>query len=121
MDYQVFVVSQIREAAASGMSTRDAVKAGITGSAGTVTSAALVMVSVFAIFASLHMVEMKQLGVGLAAAVLIDALVVRVIVLPSLMTLLGRANWWPGRVPGSKRPVTASPASADRPELVVAG
>jgi RND superfamily putative drug exporter len=63
-----------------------------------VTSAALVMVSVFAIFASLHMIEMKELGVGLAVAVLVDALVVRAIVLPALMTLLGRWNWWPGRV-----------------------
>jgi putative drug exporter of the RND superfamily len=101
MDYHVFVVSQVREAAASGLSTREAVRVGITRSAGTVTSAAFVMVSVFAIFASLHMVEMKELGVGLAVAVIIDALVVRIIVLPSLMTLLGRANWWPGRVPGS--------------------
>jgi RND superfamily putative drug exporter len=56
------------------------------------------MVSVFAIFASLHMVEMKELGIGLAVAVLVDALVVRAIVLPSLMMLLGRWNWWPGRV-----------------------
>jgi RND superfamily putative drug exporter len=98
MDYHVFVISRIREAAARGMSTREAIREGITGSAGTVTSAALVMVSVFAIFASLHMVEMKELGVGLAVAVLVDALVVRAIVLPSLMMLLGRWNWWPGRV-----------------------
>ncbi len=116
MDYHVFVLSQIREAAASGLSTRAAVQAGITRSAGTVTSAALVMVSVFAIFASLHMVEMKELGVGLAAAVLIDALVVRVIVLPSLMTLLGRANWWPGRAPGPTRKVAA--AAPAEPALV---
>jgi RND superfamily putative drug exporter len=101
MDYHVFVVSQIREAAREGRSTRDAIRQGITGSAGTVTSAALVMVSVFAIFASLHMVEMKELGVGLAVAVLVDALVVRVIVLPSLMMLLGKWNWWPGRVPSA--------------------
>ncbi len=88
-------------------------RAGITRSAGTVTSAAVVMVSVFAIFASLHMVEMKELGVGLAAAVLIDALVVRVIVLPSLMTLLGRANWWPGRVPGSRHPAAVAVAPSE--------
>jgi putative drug exporter of the RND superfamily len=117
MDYHVFVLNQIREAAASGLSTRDAVQAGITRSAGTVTSAAFVMVSVFAIFASLHMVEMKELGVGLAAAVLIDALVIRVIVLPSLMTLLGRANWWPGRVPGATRKAVAAAAPAE-PALV---
>ena len=99
MDYHVFVLSRIREAAASGLSTRDAVRAGITRSAGTVTSAAIVMVSVFAIFASLHMVEMKELGLSLAVAVLVDALVIRVVVLPALMTVLGRWNWWPGRLP----------------------
>jgi RND superfamily putative drug exporter len=98
MDYHVFVISRIREAAQRGLSTRDAIREGITGSAGTVTSAALVMVSVFAIFASLHMIEMKEIGIGLAVAVLVDALVVRVIVLPSLMMLLGRRNWWPGRI-----------------------
>jgi RND superfamily putative drug exporter len=100
MDYHVFVLAQIREAAESGMSTREAVRAGLVRSAGTVTSAALVMVSVFAIFASLHMVEMKELGLGLAVAVLVDALVVRVIVLPSLITLLGRRIWWPAKPPG---------------------
>jgi RND superfamily putative drug exporter len=117
MDYHVFVISRIREAAAEGLSTREAVKRGITRSAGTVTSAALVMVSVFAIFASLHMIEMKELGLSLAVAVLIDALVVRTIVLPSLMTMLGRFNWWPGRVPG--RPGSGAPAVAPGP--VVAG
>jgi RND superfamily putative drug exporter len=106
MDYHVFVISRIREAAAGGLSTREAIRAGITSSAGTVTSAAIVMVSVFAIFASLHMIEMKELGVGLAVAVLVDALVVRTIVLPSLMVLLGRWNWWPGRAPaGQQAPV----------------
>lgn len=102
MDYHVFVISRIREAAERGLSTREAIREGILGSAGTVTSAALVMVSVFAIFASLHMIEMKELGVGLAVAVLVDALVVRVIVLPSLMMLLGRWNWWPGRAPSAR-------------------
>ena len=68
------------------------------------TSAAIVMVSVFAIFASLHMVEMKELGLGLAVAVLVDALVIRVIVLPSLMTMLGRWNWWPGHVAAGRPP-----------------
>jgi RND superfamily putative drug exporter len=103
MDYHVFVLARIREAAESGLSTREAIRAGIVRSAGTVTSAAVVMVSVFAIFASLHMIEMKELGVGLAVAVLVDALVVRVIVLPSLMMLLGRRVWWPGRVPAARR------------------
>jgi RND superfamily putative drug exporter len=112
MDYHVFVISRIREAVESGMSTREAIRVGITGSAGTVTSAAIVMVSVFSIFASLHMVEMKELGVGLAVAVLVDALVVRIIVLPSLMTILGRWNWWPGRV---ERSVDAAPVPVVRP------
>ena len=82
------------------------------------TSAALVMVSVFAIFASLHMIEMKELGFGLAVAVLIDALVVRVIVLPSLMVLLGKWNWWPARHPAAKQPPSALPPLAPVPELV---
>lgn len=98
MDYHVFVVSRIREGVQSGLSTKDAVEQGITRSAGVVTSAAIVMVSVFAIFATLSMMEMKQLGIGLAAAVLIDALVVRIVVLPSIMVLLGRANWWPSHL-----------------------
>jgi RND superfamily putative drug exporter len=104
MDYHIFVISRIREAAISGMATRDAVRVGITRSAGTVTSAAIVMISVFAIFASLHMVEMKELGFGLAVAVLLDTVVVRVIILPSLMLLLGPWNWWPRGLPN--RPQT---------------
>jgi RND superfamily putative drug exporter len=94
MDYHVFVLSRIREAAAAGLDTRAAVRQGILRSAGTVTSAAIVMVSVFSIFASLHMVEMKELGFGLAAAVLIDAVLVRAVVLPSLLVLLGRRRRW---------------------------
>jgi putative drug exporter of the RND superfamily len=108
MDYHVFVVSRIREAAAIGLPMRAAVRHGILRSAGTVTSAAIVMVSVFAIFASLHMVEMKEIGVGLAAAVLIDAVVVRAIVLPALLCLLGRATWWPAR-PGRRTGADAPP------------
>jgi RND superfamily putative drug exporter len=90
MDYHVFVLSHVREAVREGLPLRAAVRTGVTRSAGTVTSAAIVMVSVFAIFASLHMLEMKQLGVGLAVAVLIDALVVRAVVLPAALCLLGR-------------------------------
>jgi putative drug exporter of the RND superfamily len=106
MDYHVFVVSRIREAARAGASTRDAVAYGISRSAGVVTSAAVLMASVFAIFATLSMNEMKQMGVGLAVAVFIDAMVIRVLVLPSLMALLGKANWWPGTI----RRDAASPA-----------
>ncbi|MCF2527378.1 MMPL family transporter [Yinghuangia soli] len=102
MDYHVFVVSRIREAAETGLDTKRAVEKGITGSAGVITSAAVVMVSVFAVFATLSMIDMKQMGFGLAAAVLIDAVVVRIVVLPSLMVLLGDRNWWPGKVPGAR-------------------
>ena len=94
MDYHVFVVSRIREARESGLPTRAAVAAGVTSSAGVVTSAAAVMVGVFGIFGTLSLLEFKQLGVGLAAAVLIDATVVRAVLLPAAMTLLGRHNWW---------------------------
>ncbi|WP_199521682.1 MMPL family transporter [Jiangella anatolica] len=97
MDYHVFVVSRIREAAARGLPIRDAVREGITTSAGTVTSAALVMVAVFGLFAAMRVLEMKQMGVGLAVAVLIDAVVIRALVLPALMALLGSANWWAPR------------------------
>ncbi|WP_432830377.1 MMPL family transporter [Dactylosporangium sp. CA-092794] len=97
MDYHVFVVSRIREGVRRGLTTREAVAQGISGSAGVVTSAAVVMVAVFAIFASLSTIDMKQLGVGLAAAILLDATIIRAVVLPSLMTLLGSANWWAPR------------------------
>ncbi|AJF63462.1 MMPL family transporter [Streptomyces vietnamensis] len=95
MDYQVFVISRIREARLSGVPTRQAVLQGLSSSAGVVTSAAVVMVTVFASFAALHLIEMKQIGFSLAVAVLLDAFVIRVLVLPSLMLLLGEANWWP--------------------------
>jgi RND superfamily putative drug exporter len=98
MDYHVFVVSRIREAVLRGVPTRAAVAEGITGSAGVVSSAAIVMVAVFSIFATLSTIDMKQLGVGLAAAILLDATIIRAVVLPSLMTLLGPANWWAPRI-----------------------
>jgi RND superfamily putative drug exporter len=94
MDYHVFVVSRIREAHALGEPTRAAVARGVIASAGVVTSAAAVMVGVFSIFGTLSLVEFKQMGVGLAAAVLIDATIVRAVLLPAAMTLLGRRNWW---------------------------
>jgi RND superfamily putative drug exporter len=97
MDYHVFVVSRIREAVRNGRPNRAAVAEGITRSAGVVTSAAIVMVGVFAIFGTLSTLDMKQLGVGLATAILIDATIIRAVVLPSIMTLLGDANWWAPR------------------------
>ncbi|MFI7890555.1 MMPL family transporter [Streptomyces sp. CACIS-1.16CA] len=113
MDYHVFVVSRIREAALEGATTRTAVREGITRSAGVVTSAAIVMVGVFAIFGTLSMVEFKQLGVGLAAAILLDAVIIRIYVLPALMTALGNWNWWPGKVPGGPGGPTSVPDQAE--------
>ncbi|MGW8970414.1 MMPL family transporter [Streptomyces platensis] len=97
MDYQIFVVSRIREAALRGVPTREAVLHGVGASAKVVTSAAVVMVTVFAAFMFLHLAEMKQIGFSLAVAVLLDAFVIRVVILPSALTLLGRASWWPSR------------------------
>ena len=94
MDYHVFILSRIREAFDGGMSTEDAVSYGIRSTAGVVTSAAAVMIAVFAIFATLSAVEFKQMGVGLAIAVLIDATIVRAVLLPATMKLLGDWNWY---------------------------
>jgi uncharacterized membrane protein YdfJ with MMPL/SSD domain len=113
MDYHVFVLSRIREAVDRGMKTEDAVSYGIRTTAGVVTSAAFVMVVVFSIFGSLATVSMKEIGIGLAVAVLIDATIVRAILLPATMKLLGDWNWWlPRRLHWLPqiRPEAASPA-----------
>jgi RND superfamily putative drug exporter len=94
MDYHVFIVSRIRETFDRGASTDEAIAHGIKSTAGVVTSAALVMVSVFAIFGTLSMLFFKQFGVGLATAVLLDATIVRAVLLPATMKLLGDANWY---------------------------
>ncbi|MGW0987044.1 MMPL family transporter [Streptomyces sp. NPDC002486] len=94
MDYHVFVVSRIREARLRGMTTKDAIRHGVVTTAGVVTSAAVIMVAVFAIFGTLSMQSMKQMGVGLAAAVLIDATIIRGVLLPAVMALLGERNWY---------------------------
>ncbi|MFH8605933.1 MMPL family transporter [Streptomyces sp. NPDC018029] len=93
MDYHVFVVSRISEARDRGMDNRSAIREGITRTAGAVTGAAVIMVAVFAVFGTLSMQDMQQMGVGLGVAVLLDATVVRMILLPSLMALLGERNW----------------------------
>jgi uncharacterized membrane protein YdfJ with MMPL/SSD domain len=107
MDYHVFILSRIREAFDRGMSTEDAITHGIKTTAGTVTSAAIVMVGAFAIFATLPILDMKQMGIGLAAAVLIDATIVRGVLLPASMKLLGDWNWylpsWLGWLPRLER------------------
>jgi uncharacterized membrane protein YdfJ with MMPL/SSD domain len=94
MDYHVFILSRIREAYDRGLDTDAAVTHGIRSTAGVVTAAAIVMVAVFSIFATLSTIDMKQAGVGLAAAILIDATIVRAVLLPSAMKLLGDWNWY---------------------------
>ncbi|WP_029431247.1 MMPL family transporter [Blastococcus sp. URHD0036] len=94
MDYHVFILGRIREGHDQGLPTRTAVARGITASAGTVTSAAVIMVFVFLTFVTLSMTSMKQVGLGLAIAVLLDATVVRAVLLPAVMRLLGDANWY---------------------------
>ena len=94
MDYHVFVLSRVREAVDRGMSTDNAVAHGIKSTAGIITSAAAVMVITFAMFATGSDQTMKQMGVGLAAAILIDATIVRAVLLPATMKLLGKRNWY---------------------------
>jgi putative drug exporter of the RND superfamily len=94
MDYHVFILTRVREAFDRGMKTEDAVAHGIKATAGTVTSAAIVMVVVFGTFATQSGIEMKELGIGLAAAILIDATIVRAVLLPAAMKLLGKWNWY---------------------------
>ena len=94
MDYHVFILTRIREAYDRGMPTDEAVAHGIKTTAGVVTSAAVVMIAVFAIFATLSLLIFKQLGVGLAMAVLIDATIIRGVLLPASMKLLGDWNWY---------------------------
>jgi len=94
MDYHVFILSRVKEAVDRGMKTEDAVAHSIKATASTVTSAAVVMVAVFAIFATLSFIDFKQMGVGLAVAILIDATIVRAVLLPATMKLLGKWNWY---------------------------
>jgi len=94
MDYHVFILSRVRELHDEGASTEEAIRLGITRTAGTVTSAAIIMVAVFGLFASLRMIMMQQMGFGLAVAVLIDATVIRAVLVPATMKLLGDSNWY---------------------------
>ncbi|NKY37246.1 MMPL family transporter [Nocardia speluncae] len=101
MDYQIFVLSRIEEAVDKGLNTRQAVLEGVGGSAAVVTGAAFIMVTVFASFVPLHIIEMKQMGFALAAAVLLDAFVIRIVILPALLLILGERTWWPVRPVGT--------------------
>jgi putative drug exporter of the RND superfamily len=94
MDYHVFILSRIKEGHDRGLSTDDAIRHGIKTTAGVVTSAALVMVLVFSVFSTLPVIDMKEMGIGLAAAVLIDATLIRGVLLPASMKLLGEWNWY---------------------------
>jgi RND superfamily putative drug exporter len=119
MDYHVFLLSRISELRSRGASTSDAVVGGVSSSAGVVTSAALIMVAVFSIFATLSLIQLKMLGVGLAVAVLIDATVVRGILVPAALALLGERSWylprWLSWLPGRphSQPAHAVPAHAE--------
>jgi RND superfamily putative drug exporter len=126
MDYHVLILSRVREAYDRGMSSEEAVAHGIKATAGVVTSAAIVMVAVFSIFATLGMLDFKMMGVGLAAAILIDATIVRAVLLPASMKLLGDWNWylprwleWLPRVniepPDANPPAATAPANAVDP------
>jgi RND superfamily putative drug exporter len=108
MDYHVFILSRIRELVDRGMPTAQAVETGIRSTAGTVTAAAVVMVAVFAIFGTLTFIDMKQMGVGLAAAVLIDATVIRGVLLPASLKLLGERTWY---LPGPLQRLLPRPRS----------
>ncbi|HET6623072.1 MAG TPA: MMPL family transporter [Gaiellaceae bacterium] len=94
MDYHVFILSRVREYYDRGLDTEHAVAKGIKSTAGVVTSAAVVMVLVFGVFALMPIIDMKEMGVGLAAAILIDATIVRAVLLPATMKLLGKWNWY---------------------------
>ena len=122
MDYHVFILSRIRELWAGGQSATEAVVCGIGRTAGVVTSAAVIMVAVFSIFATLSGIDVKMLGVGLAAAVLIDATVVRGVILPAALALLGERAWylprWLAWLPGpgrAHRPDAPAPAPVPVP------
>ena len=120
MDYNVFVVSRITEAHGRGLPARQAVAQGIISTAGVVTSAAVIMVAVFAVFGTLSLQQFKQLSVGLAVAVLLDATVVRGVLLPSVMAVLGERNWylprWLSWLPKPSGPASiAGPPDASSP------
>ena len=94
MDYEVFMLSRIKERYHATGDNRQAVAQGLSASAKTISSAAIIMVAVFAIFAGTGVPQIKEIGVGLAIAIFLDATVVRLILVPTTMELLGEANWW---------------------------
>jgi uncharacterized membrane protein YdfJ with MMPL/SSD domain len=119
MDYHVFILSRVKELVDGGMSTEQAVSTGIKRTASTVTCAAIVMVAIFSMFITLRTLELKQAGFGLAAAVLIDATVIRAVLLPAAMKLLGDWNWylpsWLNWLPRLEHGGSVEPAASDAP------
>ncbi len=127
MDYHVFILSRIRELRSAGQPHRDAVVGGIAACSGVVTSAAVIMVAVFSIFATLSIIDLKMIGIGMAAAVLIDATVVRGILVPAALALCGERTWyfprWLAWLPG--RPTLghdrSAPGDRSQPAVRLAG
>lgn len=121
MDYHIFILSRVRERWLDGAEHKEAIIRGISSSAGVVTSAAVIMVAVFSIFVTLTAIEYKMLGIGMAFAVLIDATLVRGVLLPAVLSLLGRSAWSLTGRGGDRRPQpvaeTTAPA-ATAPETV---
>jgi uncharacterized membrane protein YdfJ with MMPL/SSD domain len=119
MDYHVFILSRVRENYEGGMTTEEAVRHGISSTAGTVTSAAIVMVVVFSVFITLSFIDFKEMGLGLAVAILIDATIIRGVLLPASMKLLGDWNWylpkWLGWIPERRKPAVELPKPAPAP------
>jgi RND superfamily putative drug exporter len=101
MDYEIFIVSRIREARDKGVSNEEAIREGMQATSAVVTVAALIFVSALTGLISGHFAGLQQLGIGLAIGVLIDATIIRGLLLPSAMVLLGRWNWW---MPGKEEP-----------------
>ena len=125
MDYHVFILSRVREGVDSGMTTEEALRYGISRTAGVVSAAALVMVGVFSLFGTASALDLKEAGVGMAVAVLIDATVVRGVLLPATMKLLGERNWYlPGWLTWLPRPTLEGARHSPhepQPALVTAG
>jgi RND superfamily putative drug exporter len=120
MDYHVLILSRVREDHDNGMTTEQAVAHGIRSTAGVVTSAAVVMVAVFSIFITLGFLDFKMMGVGLAVAVLLDATIVRAVLLPATMALLGDWNWYLPRWLEWLPKLSAEPSVEDEDEQLEA-
>ena len=104
MDYEIFLTQRMKEEHDHGKSNEESVAWGLEHTGGLVTSAALIMVAVFGSFALTSMVVTQELGLGLAAAVLLDATIIRVILMPATMRLMGEWNWWFPRILGRRLP-----------------